>query len=191
VQELKLLVPTYYGDTEDKPVFASKKEFDQPNVPVLICEGEGIRLVLGSHDDLDCNKPDIQIERRPSGWAIFLHPDPCGDASGFVYFLDDGRSFLVPEYGSGQIRVLNDIDQVPGIDAPPIDQNRFPGSPKLSAAWVQAQTAIRGRDANDGDRGALLALVEALENVGLSLGESTAKADAIPHVVVPQTENAG
>ena len=38
----------------------------------------------------------VQVERRPNGWAIFLHPIGGGDPSGYVYFLDDGRSFVLP-----------------------------------------------------------------------------------------------
>jgi hypothetical protein len=55
------------------------------------------------------SKPDIQIERHPNGWKIFLHPLGGSDASGFVYFVDDGRSYLLREFGCGptpQIRVL-------------------------------------------------------------------------------------
>ena len=123
MQELKFLVPTYYGDTASKPAFATKDEFDEPTVPVLICEAGGVRVVLGSHDFNDMSKPDLMIVRRPRGWAIFLHPMPGGDASGLVYFLDDGRSFLVPDgFPSERIEVVEDCNEVPMIDDPPQPQ---------------------------------------------------------------------
>src|SRR3989442_10209151 len=95
--ELKLSVPTYYGAVHGKQNILGSPDFDAPNVPVLIHEAEGVRIVLGTHDFNDLEKPDIQIERRPKGWAIFLHPVGGGDASGYVYFLDDGQSFLLKE----------------------------------------------------------------------------------------------
>ena len=54
--------------------------------------------MLGSHDFNDVDKPDIQIERQPNGWVIFLHPLGGSDAAGTVYFHDDGRSYLVKEW---------------------------------------------------------------------------------------------
>lgn len=190
MEKLVLTVPTYYGAAQVNPKsFPDKEEFDEPRVPVLVRDADGVRVVLGTNNSQDVERPDVQIERRPNGWAIVLHPIGGGDACGFVYFLDDGRSFLVPEHGPEQIRVLNDIDQVPGVDAPPIDQNRFPGCPQLSAAWVQAQTALRG-DSNDDEHDALLALVEVLKNIELNLHEGASIADGTPHIVVPQTENA-
>jgi hypothetical protein len=96
--QLKVHVPTYYGGAFEKEVAEGEKpEFGDPYVPVLAREADGVRIVLGSHDYFDMSKPDIQIERRPNGWAIFLHPEAGGDASGFLYFLDDGRSFVSPE----------------------------------------------------------------------------------------------
>ena len=51
----------------------------------------------GTHDYDDYDKPDLLIERRPVGWAIFLHPLGGGDPVGVIYFLDDGRSFFREE----------------------------------------------------------------------------------------------
>ena len=117
MEGLKLVVPTYYGNTGGKPEFAAKDEFDEPSVPVLIREADGVRLVLGTHDFEDLEKPEIQIERRPNGWLIFLNPIPGGDTTGLVYFLDDGRSFLVPDgIFSERIQVLDRVEEVPGID---------------------------------------------------------------------------
>jgi hypothetical protein len=98
--ELKLYVPTYYGDTEGAAA-AGRKEFDEPHVPVLVRRSDGVRIVLGSHDYFDNDAPDVQIERRANGWAVFLHPLGGGDPSGCVYFIDDGRSFLVTDSGLG------------------------------------------------------------------------------------------
>ena len=113
MEEFKLSVPTYYGAANCKQnIVGDLPDFDAPNVPVLIHEAEGVRIVLGTHDFNDREKPDIQIERRPKGWAIFLHPVGGGDASGYVYFLDDGRSFLLKQKywaGSNPIEVLSGL----------------------------------------------------------------------------------
>jgi hypothetical protein len=117
VDELKLTVPTYYGRANCvREIVGEPPDFDTPDVPVLIHEAGGIRIVLGTHDFNDMSKPDIQIERRPKGWAIFLHPIGGGDPSGYVYFLDDGRSLLLREntYSeSGSIEVLPDDAEEP------------------------------------------------------------------------------
>src|SRR5262245_24362830 len=139
MEQLVLMVPTYYGATYGDPeLFTDKEEFDEPHVPVLVRQAAGVRVVLGTNDFEDLEKPDIQIERRPNGWAIFLHPVGGGDPTGLVYFLDDGRSFLVPEgLVSEQIKVLGRDDRVPMIDDPPLARvrpNRFPSCPNLSAA---------------------------------------------------------
>jgi hypothetical protein len=122
LQELKLMVPTYLAErfaTEDSN--SDQPDFGEPNVPVLIREAEGVRIVLGTHEYEDYEKPDIQIERRPNGWAIFLHPLGGSDPSGFVYFLDDGRSFLAKEYALGPtpaIEVLEAGHKVRELDCP-------------------------------------------------------------------------
>jgi hypothetical protein len=100
MQELRTYVPTFYRGS-DEAERSGKNEFDDPHVPVLVRPADGIRIVLGTHDYFDIQAPDIQLERRPNGWAIFLHPVGGGDSSGYVYFLDDGRSFLVPERDLG------------------------------------------------------------------------------------------
>jgi hypothetical protein len=119
MEEFKLLVPTYYGAAHCKQNVTDLPDFEAPNVPMLIHEAEGVRIVLGTHDFNDREKPDIQIERRPKGWAIFVHPVGGVDASGYVYFLDDGRSFLLRENswaGSGSIEVLRRHEEPPEID---------------------------------------------------------------------------
>src|SRR5207253_4915079 len=95
--ELTLHAPTYNcGEYATDPAAEVKPEFGEPYVPIVIRSADGVRIVLGSHDYFDGDAADIQIERRPGGWAIFLHPWGGGDPSGYVYFLDDGRSFVVP-----------------------------------------------------------------------------------------------
>lgn len=92
-------VATYYGQGyENAVVDGLLPEFGTPLVPISLEKVEGLRLVLGFSKPI-ADAPDISIERRPNGWALFLHPEPGGDASGFVYFIDDGRSFVVPEHG--------------------------------------------------------------------------------------------
>lgn len=118
MQELKLIVPTYVASVPEKADGSDDNpDFGGPYVPIIIREADGVRIVLGTHDYDDSYKPDVQIERRPNGWAIFLHPS-AGDPCGYVYFLDDGRSFLVPEWGDSAIKVLAIHADVPEVDQP-------------------------------------------------------------------------
>jgi hypothetical protein len=111
MDELKLLVPTYNFDLYPEEVERGEvPEFGAPDVPVLIREAAGVRIVLGTHDYDDLEKPDIQIERHPKGWMIFLHPYPGSDPSGYIYFLDDGRSFLIKEAGVGPTEVIEVLE---------------------------------------------------------------------------------
>lgn len=89
-------VPTHHGDTEEA-LAAHLAEFDDPNVPVLVEQSTGLRIVLGSHDLSNQGAPGLRIERRAKGWAIILRPKGGSHSSGCVFFLDDGRSFLVPQ----------------------------------------------------------------------------------------------
>jgi hypothetical protein len=109
----KLFIPTYVGSQYklQKAESTPWPDFAPPNVPVLIHEADGIRLLLGTHDWEDNSKPDIQIERRPRGWAIFLHPN-AGDPIGHLYMLVDGRSYLLPEALSEPS--IEIVDEIPG-----------------------------------------------------------------------------
>lgn len=120
MSEIKFHVPTYNHGTLDQTAGTEgKPEFGDPYVPLVIRRADGVRIVLGTHDYFDSSKPDIQIERRPHGWVIFLHPVGAGDPSGHIYFLDDGNSFLVPERDLGTtppIKALQWDETVPEID---------------------------------------------------------------------------
>ncbi len=144
MDEFEMSIPTFYGASYGDPTaFAHKEEFDEPYVPLLASKQNGMRIVLGATDSEDGDSPDIHIERRPNGWAIFLHPRGEGDPSGYVYFLDDGRSYLVPVGGpSDRIRVLDDDETVPMIDDPP-------QMPLLSSPSHIAKTQ-RKRDSDEG-----------------------------------------
>lgn len=97
--EVAFQVPTFYGHAYPGAVRDGLvPEFGPPLVPILVQRVDGLRLVLGSCDAFD-QAPDVQIERRPNGWAMFLHPASSGDPSGYVYFIDDGHSFVVPDSG--------------------------------------------------------------------------------------------
>lgn len=94
LKEIRVTVPTYYGNSPDKE--KAKQEWGDPQVPVLIQPDMGVRLLLGTHDKDGQTSPDIYIERRPGGWVIFLHPE-SGDPAGYVYILDDGSVLLQKE----------------------------------------------------------------------------------------------
>lgn len=121
MNELKLSVPTYYGHRNAKSD-QDGEDFGEPTMPVLVHEADGIRIVLGSHDRHDHDNAEIQIERRPDGWNIFLYPKGGGDTSGYVSFLDDGRSFVQTDAGpetTPRIRMLRPQDEIPELDGLP------------------------------------------------------------------------
>jgi hypothetical protein len=123
--EMKLYAPTYnHGEFRTGELPDDVAEFGDPQVPVVVRDADGIRIVLGSHDYWAKDVPDVQIERRPGGWAIFLHPVGGSDASGYAYFLDNGLSYLVPETGYGatpQIMMLRDDEALRHLDEPGYD----------------------------------------------------------------------
>ncbi|MCI0640762.1 MAG: hypothetical protein L0Y70_16945 [Gemmataceae bacterium] len=111
----KMSVPTYVGAQphEEK---VDWPDFAQPMVPVLVHEFEGVRVIMGSHDRINQDQPDLQIERRPHGWAIFIHPNG-GDPVACIYILDNGRTFLIPEkYTEPSLETVDDIPAE--LDAP-------------------------------------------------------------------------
>lgn len=115
MEELKLMVPTYNGKWLKEPN-CTLDDFGEPGVPVVVRPADGVRVVLGTHDYDDSSKPDVQIERRHNGWMIFLHPvggcDPCG----YVFFLDDGRSFLVKESACGPPWEIEVVEYEQAVD---------------------------------------------------------------------------
>jgi len=116
MNKLKLTVPTY-----NAKLHPDQEDFGPPVVPVLVQEVDGVRVVLGGEDINDTSKPDILIERHSNGWMIFLHPIGATDPAGYVYFLDDGRSFLVKEHPAGgppPLEVLERGETVPCFDRP-------------------------------------------------------------------------
>jgi hypothetical protein len=120
MNDLKLHVPTYNGRYFAEEVESGRMpEYGVPKLPILIRAAEGIRIVLGTDDYFDKDAPDVQIERQPNGWVLFLHPTSGCDPCGYVYMLDDGRSFLEKESGLGPtevIKVLEPGDELPEID---------------------------------------------------------------------------
>lgn len=119
MQSLKLKVPTYNANLfPDQVNRRELLEFGEPFTSVLIQESDGVRIVLGSFEFEDLSKPDVQIERQPNGWAIFLHPVGESDPCGVVYFRDDGQSFLLKECSYGPtppIEILEPGGNVPGF----------------------------------------------------------------------------
>lgn len=102
--DLKMIVPTYNGKwLLENPVL---QECDEPHVPVLVTPADGLRIVLGTHDCNDFDKPGIYIERRHNGWMMFLQPHYAGDTSGFVVFLDDGRSYIAPDCDAQEYQTM-------------------------------------------------------------------------------------
>jgi hypothetical protein len=84
--------------------------YGPPNVPVLVSGTETIRVLLGTLDPEEADKPDLFLERRRKGWMIAIHPTNA-DPSGIVYLFDDGRTFLV-RCDPDSICVLDDGDAV-------------------------------------------------------------------------------
>ena len=110
IEGIRMAVPTYNGKWLEE--YPTLQEYDEPEVPVLICRAEGVRVILGTHDYHDYEKSDIQVERRHNGWMIFLHPFGGCDACGYVIMLDDGRSFVTPERGAGDYGIqMVDYDE--------------------------------------------------------------------------------
>ena len=121
MSEMKLLIPTYNGNLfPDQVETGQIEEYGDPEVPVTAYREAGLRIVLGTHDpEEDSEKPDLLIERQPNAWAVFIHPDG-GDPSAYIYIVDDGRTFLFPEFCPGSpTEIVHELDQVPGLRADP------------------------------------------------------------------------
>lgn len=98
LKEIRAEFPTYYGDTAEHDA-GKAPEWGTPLKPVVITPESGLRIVLGTHEVEAQESPDIYIERRPGGWAIFLHPEH-GDPVAMVYILDNGQTYVQREVGS-------------------------------------------------------------------------------------------
>jgi len=120
--ELKLFVPTYnYSVYPDEVVSGVMEDYTESRTPVLIREEAGVRIILGTHDSSDRDKPDVLIERQANGWLIFLHPEG-GDPSGYVYFLDNGESYAMKELGLGAIEFLEADEEWPFLTKPMMEE---------------------------------------------------------------------
>jgi hypothetical protein len=106
----RLSVPTYYGAKDRDVVFA------EPNVPVQVNKAKGIRIVLGAHDFDDSPKPVVRVERRPHGWAVYIHRD-AADPIACILILDNGKTLLLPDpVADPQLEFFNDMP--PSLDLP-------------------------------------------------------------------------
>jgi len=101
--ESQFRIPTFYGAQNAQLPEPDKGrcDFSDPFAKILVRDEDGLRVLLMSGDIAPKDAPDILIERRPHGWAMFLHPVGNSEPSGYVYFLDDGRSYVIPETGLG------------------------------------------------------------------------------------------
>ena len=112
-----LLVPTYNGTTYPADVASgAKPEYTAPENPMTLAYDNGLRVVLGAVEASDMTKPDIQIERQPGRWVIFIHPEPGGDPVGYLHIYDNGRSVLQLERtfgGADGLVVLKPDDKLP------------------------------------------------------------------------------
>lgn len=95
--EFKLKVSTCYRYTHpDEVEQGAMKGIGKPQVPVLVRSGDGVRVLFGTHDPKDEDAPVLLVERQANGWLIVLQPEGTfGDPSGYVYFLDGGKSYLM------------------------------------------------------------------------------------------------
>jgi hypothetical protein len=85
-------------------------------VPVIVTADQSIELVLGTDDVNDLDYPDLVVERRRNGWMIMLNPVGGGNPSGYVFFLDDGRSFLIRQPFAGAIHVTSKVEKAAEVD---------------------------------------------------------------------------
>lgn len=168
IKQLKLMVPTYnYSKFPGEVDRGELEEFGAPKLPVLVREAEGVRIVLGSHD-YEAMTPDVQIERQPDGWMIFLHPCAGSDACGYLFFMDNGQSYLKKErpYVTPEIKILECYEDWPS------EKSQRSGLVVRTNANQQthgevaagARRASKGRDSPPCLRGGLLILfLESLE----------------------------
>ena len=144
MEEFKLFVPTYNATLfPDQVASGIVPDFGYPHVPVVIREADGVpELCWALHDYNDLRCPDIQIERRPRGGPFSSIRSVEVTPGGYVYYVDDGRSFLLPENGIGptpSIQIVNQPDNVPDMDPSP---NYSPLS-SLHSKALRIMTAVR------------------------------------------------
>lgn len=106
--KLLMRVPTYHRFTEE----AQDADFGEPLAQVMIREAEGVLIELQKpgHEEGGDDNPDIVIERRRGGWAVFIRHDQ-GDTDCVVCILDEGRTVICPEYyklRAGEVSVSED-----------------------------------------------------------------------------------
>lgn len=104
-------IPTYNPE--------SCKE-SEPRIPVCIHTDDGICINLGTDDPANRNGPNVQIERRKNGYVVFIRTVAGWDQTCYVYMLDDGRCFVLPENntrGPGGNTQFIDRKEAVAIDA--------------------------------------------------------------------------
>ena len=148
MEELKLMVPTYNGSWL-KGSDIELADFDEPSVPVFIHQADGVRIVLGTHDQGDHTKPEVQIERRHNGWMIFLQSRGGCDESGFVVFLDDGRSFVAKQKGYGPTESIEMVEYEEAIAE--LDDISPAGLPCAPTMMVEQVPVDKNADCQHGE----------------------------------------
>ncbi len=114
--------PTYYG-ARHAARGTKGEDFGAPVLPIAVYHAEGVRVVLGEADPRQPDAPDLYVERRPCGWAVFVFPVGGGDPCGVFYMHDDGRSWFTHEspeaVRDGTPRLEVTAQAPPEIDEPP------------------------------------------------------------------------
>jgi hypothetical protein len=116
MNDIQLIVPTYNRRRFPQQVARGElEEYGAPEVPVLVREADGLRIMLGARDFND-QVPDLLVERQPGAWVVFVHHPGGGDPSCEIYLMDDGRTLVSPEIGRRDFEILS-----PGVDVPELE----------------------------------------------------------------------
>jgi len=87
-------------------------EFGDPKVQVGIkSHSHGIQIDLPALSKARNFGPNVFIERRPSGWAIYISPDDGEEVLCIAHVRDDGKMTVASDTG----KVL--LDYIPPVDA--------------------------------------------------------------------------